>query len=142
MFLLLRPKYIFFWLMSMLGGTLCDAIVTNGEYAKIDADVEYIQLRRNLILGDANNAKSLAWCAELCMRNLLCLTANYYPLLQTCRLFSGDKSQGSRQFALSTQVISMVDRGRLSRFNRKLEEIAHVSYRARTECFTHRDYRY
>ena len=115
MFCLLQRKKIFFWLWRMLGAMVCHSVYTNGEYAKIDADVEYTLLSINLILGDANHINSLPWCAELCMRNALCLTANYYPLLATCRLFSGDNSRGTRQFALSTQVISMVDRSKLLR---------------------------
>jgi hypothetical protein len=99
--------------MYMVVSTSCDLNTAHGEFAKIEANVEYIQSNNNLILADVMDVNLLVKCSTLCMLNALCLTATYYSSLQKCTLFSGDNSQGTRQVAAFAQVISMVDRGRL-----------------------------
>jgi hypothetical protein len=92
--------------------TFCNAMTNSGEYAKIEADVEYVPTNVNIVPDDVNAINSLAQCSIKCQFNELCLTTTYYEDLKLCRLFSAHISQGTLLNRANAKVIDMVDRGK------------------------------
>jgi hypothetical protein len=89
-----------------------DAVNNDGEYAQIEADVEYVPINVNMFLGDVSGINSVSRCFIQCNFNGLCLTATYYEDLSICRLFSAYSFEGTASSRVNAKIITLVDRGK------------------------------